>query len=67
MQNAMKAKKSENQVEALYRESVANLLNEDDIKHIIKMRELYRHLSNCADRIDQAADYICHILMKEVS
>lgn len=67
MQNAMKAKKSENQVEALYRESVASLLNEDDIKHIIKMRELYRHLSNCADRIDQAADYICHILMKEVS
>ena len=67
MKNAMKAKKSENQVEALYRESVANLLNEDDIKHIIKMRELYRHLSNCADRIDQAADYICHILMKEVS
>lgn len=67
MMNAMKAKKSENRVEALYRESIASLLEEDDIKHIIKTRELYRHLSNCADRIDQAADYICHILMKEVS
>ena len=66
MKHAVKAKKSENQVEALYRESVAALLESDDIRYIIKMRELYRHLSNCADRIDQAADYICHILMKEV-
>jgi uncharacterized protein len=67
MENAMKAKKSENKVEALYRKSIADLLSGDDIKYIIKMRELYRHLSNCADRIDQAADFICHILMKEVS
>ena len=67
MENSMKAKKSENQVEDLYRKSIAALLSGNDIKHIIKMRELYRHLSNCADRIDQAADFICHILMKEVS
>ncbi|MCI1982469.1 MAG: DUF47 family protein [Oscillospiraceae bacterium] len=67
MQYAVKAKKCENQVEFLYRSSVASLLENDDIKYIIKMRELYRHLSNCADRIDQAADSICHILMKEIS
>ena len=67
MASAMRAKKSENQVEALYRKSIAELLESDDVKHIIKMRELYRHLSNCADKIDQAADSVCHILMKEVS
>lgn len=54
-------------MESLYRHSVAALLMGDDIKYIIKMRELYRHLSNSADRIDQASDLICHILMKEIS
>lgn len=67
VQFAVKAKKCENKVESLYRHSVAALLMSDDIKYIIKMRELYRHLSNCADRIDQASDLICHILMKEIS
>jgi uncharacterized protein len=63
-QNAVKAKKFENKVEEIYRKSVAQLLESDDIKYIIKMREIYRHLSNCADRIDEAADIICQILMK---
>ncbi|NLJ30542.1 MAG: DUF47 family protein [Clostridiales bacterium] len=67
IQYAVKAKKYENKVESLYRHAVAALLESDDIKHIIKMREIYRHLSNCADRIDQASDLICHILIKELS
>lgn len=67
IQCAVKAKKCENKVESIYRHSVAALLMGDDIKYILKMRELYRHLSNCADRIDEASDMICHILMKEIS
>lgn len=67
VQCAVKAKKCENKVESIYRHSVAALLTGDDIKYILKMRELYRHLSNCADRIDEASDMICHILMKEIS
>ena len=67
MQNALAAKKCENRAESLYRHSVAALLMCDDIKYIIKMRELYRHLSNCADRIDVASDLVCNILMKEIS
>lgn len=67
IQYAVKAKKCENKVEALYRQAVAELLKGDDIKYILKMRELYRHLSNCADRIDEASDMICHVLMKEIS
>lgn len=65
MQHALKAKKCENKVESLYRHSVMLLLESDDFKYIIKMREIYRHLSNCADKIDQTSDLICHILMKE--
>lgn len=64
---AVAAKKCENKVESLYRHSVAALLECDDIKYIIKMRELYRHLSNCADRIDEASDCVCQILMKQIS
>lgn len=65
--NAIKAKKCENEVEKIYRRSIVELLKSDDIKYIIKMREIYRHLSNCADRIDEVADLICNILMKETS
>lgn len=67
MQDALKAKKCENKVESLYRHSVMLLLESDDFKYIIKMREIYRHLSNCADRIDQTSDLICHILMKSTA
>jgi len=67
MKNALAAKKCENKVESIYRHSVAALLNSEDIRYIIKMRELYRHLSNCADRIDECADLICNILIKEIS
>lgn len=66
-QYAIKAKKCENKVEKIYRQSVAELLESGDIKYIIKLRELYRHLSNCADKIDQSADLICNTLMKESS
>jgi predicted phosphate transport protein (TIGR00153 family) len=65
--SALKAKKSENRVEKLYCSSVATLLESNDIKRIIKMRELYRHLSNCADRIDKAGDAVCIVLMKTSS
>lgn len=67
MKYALAAKKCENRAESIYRHSVAALLTRDDIKYIIKMRELYRHLSNCADRIDESADVICNILIKEIS
>lgn len=67
MRYAVGAKQCENEVESLYRHAIAALLTSDDIKYIIKMRELYRHLSNCADHIDQASDMICHILIKEIS
>lgn len=66
MEYALKAKKSENKVESLYRKNVAALFESDDIKYILKTREIYRHLSNCADVIDSSADIIEHILVKMI-
>lgn len=64
MEQALKAKKYENEVENLYRKNLAKLFEEDDIKYILKMREIFRHLSNCADKIDLAGDILGHIYVK---
>jgi len=58
------AKKSENKMEHLYREALAELFKTPDVVTIIKMREIYRHLSNAADRGDEAADILSDILVK---
>jgi uncharacterized protein Yka (UPF0111/DUF47 family) len=63
-ENAIKVKKLENKMEVLYRESLAELFENDDIKYILKNREVYRHLSNAADKGDVAADIINHIIVK---
>jgi predicted phosphate transport protein (TIGR00153 family) len=58
------AKKSENKMEHLYRAALAELFKTPDVVTIIKMREIYRHLSNAADRGDEAADILSDILVK---
>jgi hypothetical protein len=67
-EHASRAKALENRVEQVYREAVAHLFSgPDDIHHVmemLKLRELYRHLSNCADRGDEAANVIHDIVVK---
>jgi len=67
-EHAMRAKSLENRVEAVYREALADLFNgPEDIHHVVqmlKLREIYRHLSNCADRGDEAANIISDIVVK---
>jgi uncharacterized protein len=63
--HAVRAKTLENRMEDLYHEAVADLLESDDIKYIIKLREIYRHLSNSADRGDRAADVLLDIVVKQ--
>lgn len=66
--HAIRAKALENQVEHIYREAVAALFSgPEDIHHVmdmLKLREIYRHLSNCADRGDEAANVITDIVIK---
>lgn len=67
-EHAQRAKALENRVEQVYREALADLFSgAEDTKHIIRMlkqREVYRHLSNAADRGDEAANIIADIVVK---
>jgi uncharacterized protein Yka (UPF0111/DUF47 family) len=68
-EHAIRAKQLENRVEKLYREATAALFKEkvdsvDGVLHLLKLREVYRHLSNAADRADTAANIITDVNMK---
>jgi len=67
--HAQRAKALENRVEAVYREALADLFSgPEDLHHVVemlKMREVYRHLSNAADRGDEAANTIANIVVKK--
>ena len=66
--HAVRAKALENRVETVYREALAELFHgPTDIDHVmemLKLREIYRHLSNAADRGDEAANVIGDIVVK---
>ncbi len=67
-EHAMRAKALENRVETIYREALADLFEGpatcEHIIEMLKLRELYRHLSNSADRGDEAANVITDIVVK---
>jgi predicted phosphate transport protein (TIGR00153 family) len=67
--HAQRAKALENRVEAVYREAIADLFDSaDSVDHIVEMlkkREIFRHLSNAADRGDEAANSISDIVVKK--
>jgi predicted phosphate transport protein (TIGR00153 family) len=67
-EHAKRAKALENQVEGVYREALADLFSgAEDIAHVVKMlklREVYRHMSNASDRGDEAANVIADIVVK---
>jgi len=68
--HAVRAKALENRVESVYREAIAALFSGPrDVEHVVemlKLREIYRHLSNAADRGDEAANIIGDIVVKQV-
>jgi predicted phosphate transport protein (TIGR00153 family) len=67
-EHAAKAKALENRMEGVYRDAVADLFrgpkNVDHVVEMLKLREIYRHLSNAADRGDEAANVISDIVVK---
>jgi len=66
--HAVRAKALENRVETVYREALADLFHMPrDLEHVVemlKLREIYRHLSNAADRGDEAANVLTDIVVK---
>jgi uncharacterized protein len=63
-EHALKAKAYENSIEKAYHMALADLFKGSDTVYMLKMREIYRHLSNAADRGDEAANIISSIVMK---
>lgn len=63
-EHIIRAKRIENQVEQKYREALAELFKSTDVVTILKKREIYRHLSNAADKADEAANIIGDVLVK---
>ncbi len=68
IEHAKRAKSLENRVEDLYRQGLAHLFDSintvEDITRVLKLREIFRHLSNSADRGDEAANLISDIVVK---
>jgi len=62
----VKAKSMENEIEETYHEALALLFSGEDFKHMFKMREVLRHISNAADRIADAADIMGNIIIKDM-
>jgi predicted phosphate transport protein (TIGR00153 family) len=66
--HAQRAKALENRVEGVYREAIAALFEgpaePEHIVEMLKLREIYRHLSNAADRGDEAANIISDVVVK---
>jgi len=63
--HAVRAKRFENRMDDLYHGAIDRLVDgSKEIGELLKTRELYRHLKNSADRVDQAADHISMIVIK---
>ena len=62
--DANRARKAELNAEKAYRRALAALFQGDDYINMFKRREIYRHLSNAADRIAAASFTLHDIVVK---
>jgi len=58
------ARKAERRVEKRYRRALADLFQGEDYLNMFKRREIYRHLSNAADRMAHCANTLHDIVVK---
>ena len=61
---ATKVKKLENTLNVQFHKSIAELFGADDIKKILKYREIYSHMNHAADKGDFSADILLDIVVK---
>ncbi len=61
---ATKVKKLENTLNVQFHQSIAELFKTDDIKKILKYREIYSHMNHAADKGDFSADILLDIVVK---
>lgn len=58
------ARKAERRVEKLYRKALADLFQGEEYINMFKRREIYRHLTNAADRMAHCANTLHDIVVK---
>ena len=63
-EHADAARKGERHVEKTYRKALADLFQGTDYINMFKRREIYRHLSNAADRMAHCANTLHDIVVK---
>jgi len=66
--HAIIAKTYENDVEDIYRKALKEMFESNDLNgnlgHYLKMREIYRHLSNTADKCDNSGTVLIDLCVK---
>lgn len=60
------ARKAERKAEKFYRKALAELFQGTDYIHMFKRREIYRHLTNAAERMAHCANTLHDIVVKMV-
>lgn len=59
------AVKSERRMERVYRKAMAGLIDDDDLRRVSGMRELYRRFSRLGDLVVDVAERVWYALVKE--
>lgn len=54
----------ENRADEITNEAIAKLFQESDVKHILKMKEIYEYLEGATDMCEDAADVVRDVLVK---
>ena len=63
-EEATRVKKLENTLNVQFHRSIAELFASDDLKRILKYREIYSHLNHASDKGDASADILLDIIVK---
>jgi uncharacterized protein len=63
-EQALLARKAENKFTKGYRSAMKELFELDDIKKILRLKELYRSLLNAAEKIDLVGEKLQHTVIK---
>jgi len=61
---ALIARKAENRFAKAYRASMKELLQMDDVRHILRAKEVYRSLMQMAEKIDRVGEKLQHCVIK---
>lgn len=63
-EQALMARKIENKVTKAYRLAISELFEEDDIKKILRFKEVYKTLLLAAEKIDVVGEKLLHAIIK---